>query len=508
MMKNVRSNILAAALVIMFCSACAAPTPPPPEPLYPNLSSILESLAPAANGEGVMEARPYAPDQNGPPKLVILDTSAPRPYFGGYEGWNWELAAGWLPESLSGVDLVVVVKEQEIKLDSKHYSKGSPITRYRWDLDVVLREAHTGTIVKSVTLKGREPEAFPEVAPVDKKRLEGATVQLLDLQEWLVGPSGLDGLLNIPHPIGSLVEPNHTDEVNAVAFSPDGKILAAGSPVSAIRLWNVKDGTMLKTLNCENPGVKYVVFSPDGNNLVSMSDDAIRIWRVEDGSLLRTFEVVGANSQLAVSPDGKLLALGIYNTVQIWQVEDGVVLKKLKSNAKAVDSVAFSPDGKILASGSEDGSVSLWQVENGKLVRTINGFEGHSGPVRGLAFSPDGKILAAVDSFTAWLWQAEDGKILRYIKNRSPSFSGNSTFSFSPDGGILAFGAEDTLMADGLMNKKGYVQLRRVNDGAILGILKDRASMGGSVAFSPDGKVVATGTKAGTVQLWEVEPGL
>lgn len=459
-----------------------------------------------ANGQGVTEARPYAPDQNGPPKLVIMDNSAPRPYFGGYEGWNWELSAGWLPESLAGVDLVVVVTEQEVKLDSRHYSKGSPITRYRWDLDVVMREAHTGNTLKSVTLKGPEPEAFPEVAPVDKKRLEGGTVQLLDLQEWLVGPSGLDGLLKIPHPIGSLVESKHTAKVNAVAFSPDGKILASGSPDSPIILWNVKDGTMLKELNWEDTGVKNMVFSPDGNNLVSMSHDAIRIWRVEDGSLLRTLEVVGSNSQLALSPDGKLLALGIYNTVQIWQLDDGAVLKKLESNAKAVDSVAFSPDGKILASGSEDGSVSLWQVEDGKLLRTINGFEGRSGPVDGLSFSPDGKILAAVDSFTAWLYQTEDGKLLRYIKNMSPSFSGNSTFSFSPDGGILAFGAEETLMADGLINKKGYVQLRRVQDGAILSILKDRTSMVGSVAFSPDGMVLATGTEAGTVQLWEVEP--
>ncbi len=506
-MKNVRSYILAAALVIMFCSACAAPTPPPPEPLYPNLSSILESLAPVANGEGVTEARPYAPDQNGPPKLVILDNSASRPYKSGYEKWNWELSADWLPESLGVVDLVVVIKEQEVKLDSRQYTKGSPITRYRWDLDVVMREAHAGTIVKSVTLKGPEPEAFPEVAPVDKKRLDGDTVQLLDLQEWLVGPSALDGRLNIPHPVGSLGEEEHTDEVNAVAFSPDGKILASGSPDSAIQLWNVKDGTILKTLNWEDSGVKNVVFSPDGNNLVSMSRDAIRIWRVEDGSLLRKFEVEGANSQLAVSPDGKLLALGIYNTVQIWQFDDGAVLKTLKSNAKAVDSVAFSPDGKILASGSEDGSVSLWQVEDGKLVRTINGFEGHSGPVDGLAFSPDGKILAAVDSFTAWLWQVEDGKLLRYIKITSPSFSGNSTFSFSPDGGILAFGAKDMNVVDGLIDAKGYVQLRRVNDGAILSILKDRTPLVGSVAFSPDGTLVATGTEAGSVQLWEIEPG-
>ena len=505
MLKKVRSNILASLLMILFVSACAAPTPPPLEPTYPNLSSILESLAPVANGEGVTEARPYAPDQKKAPKLVILDNSAPRPYKSGYEKWNWELSADWLPESLGEVDLVVVVKEQEVKLDSRQYTKGSPITRYRWDLDVVMREAHTGTIVKSVTLKGPEPEAFPEVAPVDKKRLDGNTVQLLDLQEWLVGPSALDGRLNIPHPVGSLGEEEHTDEVNAVAFSPDGKILASGSPDSAIQLWNVKDGTILKTLNWEDSGVKNVVFSPDGNNLVSMSYDAIRIWRVEDGSLLRTFEVEGSNSQLAVSPDGKVLAMGIYDTIQIWNIEDGTVLKKLDGYS-SVNAVAFSPDGKILASGSEDSSVRLWQVEDGKLLRTIKGFQGYSGPVRGLAFSPDGQILVSMDSFTAWLWQVEDGKLLRYIKITSPSFSGNSTFSFSPDGGILAFGAKDMNVVDGLIDAKGYVQLRRVNDGAILSILKDRTPLFGSVAFSPDGALVATGTEAGTVQLWEIEP--
>ena len=506
MLKKIRSNILASLLLIVFVSACAAPTPPPPEPIYPNLSSILESLAPVANGEGVTEARPYAPDQNKPPKLVILDNSAPRPYKSGYEKWNWELSAGWLPGSLGEVDLVVVVKEQEVKLDSRQYTKGSPITRYRWDIDVVMREAHTGTIVKSVTLKGPEPEAFPEVAPVDKKRLDGGTVPLLALEEWLVGPSGLNGLLEIPRPIRSLDESKHTGEVTAVAFSPDGEILASGSQDKTIRLWHVKDGIVMKNLEGHQSGVKSVIFLPDGESLVSMSSNDICIWRVEDGTLLRTLAVEGSNSQMAVSPDGKVLALGIYGTVQIWNIEDGAVLKKLDGRS-SVNAVAFSPDGKILASGSEDSSVRLWQVEDGKLLRTIKGFKGHSGPVRGLAFSPDGQILVSVDSFTAWLWQVEDGKLLRYIKNTSPSFPGNSTFSFSPGGGILAFGAKDTLIADSLFDAKGYVQLRRVRDGAILSVLKDRTPMVGSVAFSPDGTLVATGTEAGTVQLWEIEPG-
>lgn len=503
MLKNFWRILFIAALWGVFGASCSTPTPPPPAPLYPQLPSILESLAPLASAQGVLDARPYAPEQNGAPKLVILDRSAPRMYMGSYQNWNWKLPPSWLPASLAETDLVVVVNEREVDLGSKSYTPGSPITRYRWDLEVVVRMAHTGEMVDSVILTGPEPRGFPEVAPHEVERLDGERVSVFALEEWLMGLPGLNGQLVLPQPLRTLDELKHADEVTCVVFSPNGEMVASGSQDNTVQLWRVAGGEMLHTLDGHKSRVKSVLFSPDGETLASMSYDDIRIWRVQDGVLLRTLELQGSNSQMTISPDGRLLAFGIYDTVQIWRVDDGTLLQTLKGHANAVDSVAFSPDGKLLASGCEDSSIRLWRVEDGKLLRTIQGFQGYSGPVRGIAFSPDGQILAAADSFNVWFWQVEDGELLRSLKVYASAFSGNSTLAFSPNGKILALGARDL---DRTESSDGIVQLWRVEDGGLLNILQGRTSMVGSVAFSPDGKMLATGTKAGTVQLWLVEP--
>ncbi|MBD1865033.1 MULTISPECIES: WD40 repeat domain-containing protein [Trichocoleus] len=195
---------------------------------------------------------------------------------------------------------------------------------------------------------------------------------------------------------------------------------------------------------------------------------------------------------VSFSPDGKTLATGSEDkTVKLWDVESGKALRTLPGHADFVHSVSFSPDGKTLATGSGDNTVKLWDVESGKVLRTL---PGHAGYVTSVSFSPDGKTLATGSGDnTVKLWDVESGKVLR-------TFPGHADFvysvSFSPDGKTLATGSGDKT-----------VKLWDVESGKVLRTLPGHTSSITSVSFSPDGKTLATGSLDTTVRLWDVESG-
>jgi dipeptidyl aminopeptidase/acylaminoacyl peptidase len=282
----------------------------------------------------------------------------------------------------------------------------------------------------------------------------------------------------------------HKREVNSVAFSPDGSLLASGSGDRTVRLWRVEDGELLHALVGHANHVYSVAFSPDGSLLASGSGDrTVRLWRVED----RDFVYAFANTRfppvysVAFSPDGRLLATGSRtNTVWLWQVENGELLRAIEGHKREVNSVAFSPDGSLLASGSGDRTVRLWRVEDGELLRS---FEGHADSVDDVAFSPSGQLLATGSrDNTVRLWQVKDGNLLLILEG-IPSWA--HAVAFSPDG---------TLLAAGIWSR--MIRLWRVEDGKLLHELEGHTNQVNSVAFSPDGKLLASGSSDKTVRLW------
>jgi len=154
----------------------------------------------------------------------------------------------------------------------------------------------------------------------------------------------------------------HTNNVNDVRFSPDGKLLASGSSDNTVRLWDPATGTCRRTLEGHSSYVTSVAFSPDGKLLASGSyDNTVRLWDPATGTCRSTLE--GHSSyvtSVAFSPDGKLLASGSYDrTVRLWDPETGTCRSTLEGHSRWVRSVAFSPDGKLLASGADDRTVRL-----------------------------------------------------------------------------------------------------------------------------------------------------
>jgi WD40 repeat protein len=211
----------------------------------------------------------------------------------------------------------------------------------------------------------------------------------------------------------------HSYQVNAVAFSPQGSIVASASDDYTVKLQK-PDGTLLTTLRHDNE-VWGVAFSPVclrhacgdatrspqgfGQTIASASrSKTVKLWK-QDGTLLTTLKGHnGGVSGVAFSPDGQTIATGSQDkTVKLWK-QDGTLLTTLNGHNGAVWGVAFSPSGKMIASASDDKTVKLWK-RDGTLLTTLNG---HNGTVWRVAFSPNGKTIASTsDDNTVILWNLD-----------------------------------------------------------------------------------------------------
>jgi WD40 repeat protein len=308
----------------------------------------------------------------------------------------------------------------------------------------------------------------------------------------------------------------HGGPFDAVAFSPDGKTLAVVYPDSTVQLWDVATGRPIGGRLTGGTGIAgSVAFSPDGKAVATVSfQGTVRLWDVPSGQLVGppfTGDTGTSNTGLVVSmafsPDGKALATGsLDGTVQLWDLAThrpiGAPLTRGTGTAGAAGSVAFSPDGTTLATGSFDGPVQLWDVATDQPIGAP--LTGSTGMVGSVAFSPDGKALAtgSLDG-TVRLWDVASGQLA------GAPFTGDTgavlSVAFSPDGKTLATGSDD-----------GTVRLWDTASGRPIGAPLASGGIGDSlllpgqgdaVAFSPDGKVLATVSIGGTVQLWEVATG-
>lgn len=311
----------------------------------------------------------------------------------------------------------------------------------------------------------------------------------------------------------------HRDGVWSVTFSPMGnqgglaKILASGSHDQTIKLWDINTGQTLRTLQGHTSWVWSVAFAADGQTLVSGSaDQTVKQWDVSNGQCIRTWR--GRSNgvwSVAFCPDvgayshtPLLASVSDDQTVRLWDVSSGQVLKSFRGHSNGVWSVAFSPMppnppyqgglGGILASGSDDQTVRLWDISNGKALRTL---QGHTGWVWSVAFSPMGnqgglvQILASSGADrTVRIWDVATGQNIRTLQGHTSIVR---SVAFSPDGQILASGSVDRT-----------VRLWDVNTGKVLGVLQGHARPVSSVAFSPDGKILASGSDDGTVKIWHL----
>jgi WD40 repeat protein len=296
-----------------------------------------------------------------------------------------------------------------------------------------------------------------------------------------------------------------------LAISPGTGLLASGREDGSIIVWQINGNAITgPALQTHQSAVAGLAFqdAEEGLNLVSGAggeDDSLILWDVRTHQPEATLAGVTQKStnfvsaSLAYSPDGKILASGDKDgEIRLWDTGDLSLLHELPAYLVPVKSVAFSPDGRTLAAGSQDGSITLWDPATGQLVNQLSG---HSGTVNSLAFSPDGKVLASGGGDGKLVrWDAATGQVIS-------SFSGDlgiiHSLAFSPDGRALVAGGQS--VAARAQTGAGTTLLYWDLTGGATAprALQSPVNVVSSVAFSPNGKFLASGSPDGEVFVWD-----
>jgi WD40 repeat protein len=220
------------------------------------------------------------------------------------------------------------------------------------------------------------------------------SIHIFDTRTWRlirtipVPCANLDETVGEYRKIGMAVAGDPISRIHSIAFSPDGKSLVSGDDCDLVRVWDVQKGALKQSMSGHSRGVNSVTFDTTGKKIVSASfDDSIKVWDTRSGRLLKTLQGHRDSVSTVKTISENMVASGSYDqTIRLWNLDTGVTTGILDGHTGAITFLAISPDGKNIFSGSTDGLINLWSVNQSSLVSSI--FIPNEGGW--LNFSPDG----------------------------------------------------------------------------------------------------------------------
>ena len=301
-----------------------------------------------------------------------------------------------------------------------------------------------------------------------------------------------------------LVYQGHRDEghVRALAFSPDGSVVASGSmrfpgPTGRLHLWDPNTGQRHLLFPKNVPEVTSLAFRSDGAHLAAGHvNGLVTIWNAKTAELLFRLDThVAEVSDVAYNPDGSLLAsVGQDAGLHLWNAKTGILVRTGVGHRAFVTAVEFSPDGKRIATASEDGTLKLWDVATAHVLHTMRH---DSGEARGVAFTRDGSRLISTGGIDhrrgdVVVWDVETGEMVRRLPGHTDIVY---DVAVSPDGRRFATASDDRTIK--LWDKT-----------TLRDVFTIRGHTGGvvSVEFSPNGRMIVSGSVDRRARIWNLAP--
>ena len=278
-----------------------------------------------------------------------------------------------------------------------------------------------------------------------------------------------------------------------IAFSPDGKNLAAAVPGDTwrptnIKFWNATTGKELFLLKGHTSNIWFISFSPDGKRLATNENWHVKIWDLKTRKQLRSWQMPAFTRSVIFINDDQVAVGSDDGRIRIWDVAASRRVNVLKGHTDWVPGLALSPDGRKLASGSLDMTAKLWDLTSGKMIRS---FKGHDWYVGRVSFGPQGKrLISASDDKTARIWNVETGELIRTLRGHGDWVR---YVAFSRNGDWAATASNDKT-----------ARVWNASTGKAVVTIKSNEEISSAV-FCPLGQRLATADRGGTIKVWDLQ---
>lgn len=410
------------------------------------------------------------------------------------------------------------VLQHESAVNAVDWSDATTLASGSFDGTVQIWNAASGE--RLLQLKERSGSVFSVAWSPDKTKLAMASFRATEVIDALTGETTR----------------RFVGQSNRIAWSPDGKRLAAGRDDGRVRVWDIGTGATIYTSPKYTEQIRSLAWSLDENILALVGVDFAALLDADTGDILHLLEQTGAFSSAAWAPDGERLVFGYTDgTVRIGDISSGSSLITLAGHTGPVNSVTWSPNGKWLASASNDSTVRIWNADTGEMLRVL---KKHTGKVSAVAWSHDSSSLASAGADgLAVVWDVVSGPLRVLQCGAGPV----SSVAWSLNDMYLAFGCNsgtvqvwrtvdgeifNTLTGENsavksldwlpdntrliVAHANGVIQVRYAGDDILAPVLRqlnESASSVNSVAWSPDGTRFVVGSEDGTVRVWDAASG-